>query len=96
MCPRATITGLGKFIPPDILTNKDLEEMVDTSDEWIRTRTGIRERRIAEAGEPLSKFMTLAAEKAIKKAGIDPLQIDLIMCGTVTPDMPLPAAARRL
>jgi 3-oxoacyl-[acyl-carrier-protein] synthase-3 len=93
MNKKAGIIGIGSSVPKKVLTNFDLEKMVDTSDEWIRTRTGIKERRIAEAGEALSKFMTLAAEKAIKKAGIDPLQIDLIMCGTVTPDMPLPATA---
>lgn len=93
MKKKAGIIGIGASVPKKVLTNFDLEKIVDTSDEWIRARTGIRERRRAEAGEPLSKFMTLAAEKAIKKAGIDPLQIDLIMCGTVTPDMPLPSTA---
>lgn len=90
---KAGIIGIGSSVPKKVLTNFDLEKIVDTSDEWIRTRTGIRERKIAESGEPLSKFMTNAAKKAIKKAGIDPLQIDLIMCGTVTPDMPLPSTA---
>jgi 3-oxoacyl-[acyl-carrier-protein] synthase-3 len=89
----AVITGTGMSVPEKILTNHDLEKMVDTSDEWITTRTGIRERRIATAGEPLSLFAVEASRRAIAAAGLQPDQIDLILLATVTPDMPIPATA---
>jgi 3-oxoacyl-[acyl-carrier-protein] synthase-3 len=89
----AVITGTGMSVPEKVLSNHDLEKIVDTSDEWITTRTGIRERRIASAGEPLSVFAVEASRKAIEAAGLRPDQIDLILLATVTPDMPIPATA---
>jgi 3-oxoacyl-[acyl-carrier-protein] synthase-3 len=91
---RAAITGVGGYVPDYILTNKELETMVDTNDEWITTRTGIKERRLLK-GEGLgTSFMgTKAAMELIAKAKIDPREIDLVICATVTPDMPFPATA---
>lgn len=89
----AVITGTGMSVPDKVLTNHDLEKMVDTSDEWITTRTGISERRVAAAGEPLSLFAIEASRSAIEAAGLQPEQIDLILLATVTPDMPIPATA---
>ena len=90
---RAKITGTGSAVPDKIFTNFDLERMVDTSDEWITTRTGIKERRVASEGEYTSTFATGAAEKALAMAGIDPVELDLIIVATVTPDFPFPATA---
>jgi len=90
---RAKIIGTGASLPEKILTNADLEKMVDTTDEWIMTRTGIRERHIAREDESLSTFANEASLRAIEMAGIRPEEIDLIICATVTPDMPLPATA---
>lgn len=87
------ITGVGIAVPQGILTNKELETMVDTSDEWIRTRTGIQERRIAAPGQTTSVLAIEAAQNAMKDAGIDPEQIDLIVVATATPDMPFPSTA---
>jgi len=87
------IRGTGSALPSRILTNADLERMVDTSDEWITTRTGIRERRVAAQDEPMSLFATRAAEEALKAADIQGGDLDLIICATVTPDMPIPATA---
>ncbi|MFW5998335.1 MAG: beta-ketoacyl-ACP synthase III [Halanaerobiaceae bacterium] len=93
MTLKATITGLGKYIPSKVLTNEDLEEMVDTSDEWITSRTGIKERRIAGDDEPTSKLALNAAEEALEDAGIKSEELDLILVATVTPDMFFPATA---
>jgi 3-oxoacyl-[acyl-carrier-protein] synthase-3 len=90
---RAVIRGTGSSLPQGRLSNADLERMVDTSDEWITSRTGIRERRIAAADEPMSKFATLAARAAIEDAGIAAPDVDLLICASVTPDMPIPATA---
>ncbi len=90
---RATIVGIGAYVPPKVLTNFDLERMVDTSDEWIRTRTGIRERRIAPDDVVTSTMSVEASRQALAMAGIRPEQIDLILCCTVTPDQPFPATA---
>lgn len=87
------ITGIGMAVPEKVLTNADLEQMVETSDEWIRTRTGIRERRVAEADKASSDYAVKAARKAMAMAGVSPDQIDLIICATVTPDMPFPSTA---
>jgi 3-oxoacyl-[acyl-carrier-protein] synthase-3 len=90
---RAVIRGTGSSLPRRVLTNADLETMVDTSDEWIRTRTGIRERRIAAPDEFMSTFATAAAEEALRAAGLGGPDVDLIICATVTPDQPIPATA---
>ncbi|NLM40069.1 MAG: ketoacyl-ACP synthase III [Firmicutes bacterium] len=87
------ILGIGAAVPEKVLTNADLEKIVDTSDEWITTRTGIKERRIAEEAEAASHFAVRAASKAIEDAGLMPEDIDMIICATVTPDMPFPATA---
>ncbi|PWA12731.1 3-oxoacyl-ACP synthase [Pueribacillus theae] len=87
------ILGLGRYLPERILTNKDLENMVDTSDEWIRTRTGIEERRIASDEVNTSHMATFAAEKAISDAGLTAEDIDMILVATVTPDHGFPSVA---
>ncbi len=87
------ISGLGYYVPEKILTNQDLEKMVDTTDEWIRTRTGISERRIAEKGTGVSDLAVKAALMAIQNAGIKPEDLDLVLAATSTPDMPLPSTA---
>jgi 3-oxoacyl-[acyl-carrier-protein] synthase-3 len=91
---RAAITGVGGYVPDYILTNKELETMVDTSDEWIVSRTGIKERRILK-GEGLgTSFMVAQAIKQLlAKTKTDPTEIEVIICATVTPDMPFPATA---
>lgn len=89
----AAITGVQGYLPDYILTNKELETLVDTNDEWITERTGIKERRILK-GERGSSFMGIEAAKALlEKKEIDPLDIDLVICATVTPDMLFPATA---
>jgi len=90
---RARITGTGSALPEKVLTNFDLEKMVDTTDEWIVARTGIRERRIAVDGEYTSTFASAAAERALEMAGVPASEIDLIIVGTLTPDFPFPATA---
>lgn len=87
------ITGTGSALPEKILTNAELERLVDTSDEWITTRTGIKERRIAVAGEYTSTFAAEAARRAMAMAGTHPEEIDFIIIGTVTPDFPFPSTA---
>lgn len=90
---QAGIVGLGTYVPERILTNQDLEQMVDTSDEWIRTRTGIRERRVAGEDQAASDLAVLAAQRALDDAGISPQELDLIIVATNTPDMLFPATA---
>ena len=92
----AGIIGLGTYAPEHILTNEDLEKRMDTSDEWIRTMTGIEERRIAGADENTSHMAVKAAKEAIKDAGITPEQIGLIIVATVTPDRPFPSVSTML
>jgi 3-oxoacyl-[acyl-carrier-protein] synthase-3 len=87
------ITGTGSFAPARILTNLDLEKMVETSDEWITSRSGIKERRIAENGIGSSDLAFEASKIALQEAGLEPERIDLILVGTVTPDYPLPSTA---
>lgn len=89
----AGIIGIGRCLPEDILTNTDLEKRMDTSDEWIRTMTGIEERRIAKDGQDTSHMAIEAANQAIKNAGIDPAEIGMILVATVTPDQPFPSVA---
>jgi len=90
---RAGILGTGRSYPEGVLTNADLEKIVETSDDWITTRTGIKQRRKAAPGEYTSQFATLASQQAIERAGIDANDIDLILCATVTPDQILPSTA---
>jgi 3-oxoacyl-[acyl-carrier-protein] synthase-3 len=90
---RAGILGTGRSYPEGVLTNADLENIVETSDDWITTRTGIKQRRKAAPGEYTSQFATLASQQAIERAGIDANDIDLILCATVTPDQILPSTA---
>src|SRR5450759_6043012 len=89
----AGIMGIGSAVPEKVLSNADLEKLVDTSDEWIRNMTGIRERRIAADDEATSDFATKAAKLALQRAGVEPKEIDLIIVATVTGDMQFPATA---
>lgn len=91
--PASRILGTGHYLPSIVRTNHDLEAMVETTDEWIMERTGIRERRIAPDGVVTSDMATAAAKKALEAAELEPKDIDLIIVGTVTPDMPMPATA---
>jgi 3-oxoacyl-[acyl-carrier-protein] synthase-3 len=93
MTRRATITSIGRFLPERVLSNHDLEQMVETSDDWIVERTGIRERRIAAKGTATSDLAAAAAQEALDRRGIGARDIDLIIVGTVTPDMMFPATA---
>jgi 3-oxoacyl-[acyl-carrier-protein] synthase-3 len=86
-----SITGLGCYVPDRVLTNDDLAQMVDTSDEWIVERTGIRERRIADPEQAMSDVALPAAQAALEQAGLDPKEVDLIVVATVTPDMAFPS-----
>ncbi|HEV2387560.1 MAG TPA: beta-ketoacyl-ACP synthase III [Candidatus Acidoferrales bacterium] len=90
---RAKITGVAGYVPPRVLTNADLEKMVQTSDEWIRTRTGIRERHIVDPGAASSHLGAEAARRLLAERNIPPEEIDLIVVATVTPDMMFPATA---
>jgi len=90
---RAAIAGTGHALPEKILTNSELERLVDTSDEWIITRTGIKERHIARADEYTSTFAVAAAREALEVAGVKASELDLIICATVCPDMALPSTA---
>lgn len=93
---RSRIVGTGSAVPDKVLNNHDLEKMVDTTDEWIRTRTGIKERRIASPDEFTSTLATRAALHALDMAGIAPHELDMIIVATVTPDYPFPATAALL
>jgi len=91
---RAAITAVAGFLPENVLTNKDLEKMIDTTDEWITTRTGIKERHIENDPEKATSDMAVEAVRLLlKKRGIGPEEIDLLICGTVTPDMVFPATS---
>jgi 3-oxoacyl-[acyl-carrier-protein] synthase-3 len=90
---RAKITALGAYVPPQVLTNQDLEALVDTNDQWIMERTGIKERHVLAKGLGVSDICTEAAKKCIAARGIDPSEIELIIVGTVTPDMMFPSTA---
>ncbi len=89
----AKITGVAGYVPPRVVTNADMEKMVETTDEWIRTRTGIRERRFAEPGVASSHLGTEAAKKLLAAKGVRAEEIDMIVVATVTPDMLFPATA---
>ena len=90
---RVKISALGTYVPPRLLTNADLEKMVETSDQWITERTGIRERHIVDKGVATSDLAVEAAKKALAQRGIDPSDLDAILVGTVTPDMFFPSTA---
>lgn len=91
---KAAITGVGAWVPDDVLTNHDLEQMVDTNDEWIQTRTGIQERRILrEEGKGTSYMATKAVNELLEKTNTSPDEVDCLICSTVTPDMLFPATA---
>ncbi len=87
------IIGVGEYLPKKVLTNADLAKMVDTSDEWITTRTGIKQRRLAAKNEATSDLAIKAAKQALEDAHLKPQDIDLIIVATITPDMPFPAVA---
>lgn len=89
----STIAGLGRYLPTRVVTNADLERMVDTTDEWIVSRTGIRERRVAEPDQASSDLAYEAAQEALADAGVQASDLDLIIVGTATPDMLFPATA---
>lgn len=90
---RTRILGTGRAVPSKVLTNADLEKMVDTSDEWITERTGIKERRVLEEGRVTSDLAAEAAKNALEAAGVSPSEVDCIVLATVTPDVPFPATA---
>jgi len=91
--PRVCIAGTGSYVPDRVLSNADLEQMVDTTDEWIMTRTGIRERRIAAENQATSDLAAIAAKRAIENAKLTPTDIDLVIVATITPDMQFPSTA---
>jgi 3-oxoacyl-[acyl-carrier-protein] synthase-3 len=93
MVSSAGILGTGSELPENIITNADLEKLVDTSDQWITERTGIKERRQAKISQTTSELSISAARKALEMAGITPRELDLIICSTISPDMPLPSTA---
>jgi 3-oxoacyl-[acyl-carrier-protein] synthase-3 len=90
---RSAVTGVGSYLPEQIVTNADLAEFVDTSDEWIQERTGIKQRHRARADQPTSDLATEAARRALADAGKTPADVDLIIVATTTPDMTFPATA---
>ena len=91
--PRTQIIGTGSYAPEKVLTNADLEKLVDTTDAWIQERTGIRERRVAAPDEATSDMAVQAAQRALEMAGVRPEELDMIVVGTVSPDMPMPSCA---
>ena len=91
MLQNAGIIGMGHAYPSGILTNADLEKIVETSDEWITSRTGIKQRHKAADNEYTSQFGTLAAKQALERAGLKPEDIDIIVCATTTPDQIMPS-----
>jgi len=93
MTARSIIIGTGSYLPERILTNKELEKIVKTSDEWISTRTGIKSRRIAGAGEETSVMAARAAVRAMEMAGVTAPELDMIIVGTITPEMIMPSSA---
>ena len=93
---RSVIRGVGAHLPKRIMTNDDLSRIVDTDDTWIRERTGIEQRHIADDGELTSDLGIAASRQALVRAGIDPVDIDLVVCATSTPDRTFPATAVRI
>jgi 3-oxoacyl-[acyl-carrier-protein] synthase III len=93
----AAITGVGGYVPEYIMTNKELETIVDTNDEWIKTRTGISERRVLKgAGKATSDMAVPAIQEILKKKNLNPAEIDCIVCATITPDMVFPSTANMI
>lgn len=90
---RAVVQSIGHAVPSKVVTNTDLEKIVDTSDEWIIQRTGIRERRVCGDGEGTGVLAVAAAREAVERSGIDPMEIELVLCGTVSGDFPWPSTA---
>ncbi len=90
---RAKISALGTYVPPQVLTNKDLEKMVDTNDQWIMERTGIRERHVLAKGQGVSDMCAEAAKRCLAARGIEASEVEVIIVGTVTPDMMFPSTA---
>ena len=90
---RAVILGTGAFVPEKVLTNDEIAQQVDTSDEWINTRTGIRSRHITSKDESTALLATNAAQRALESAGIKATDLDMIIVGTITPEMVFPATA---
>lgn len=90
---RAKISALGTYVPPKVLTNQDLEKMVETTDQWIMERTGIRERHVLDKGKGVSDICVEAAKKCLAARGIAPTEVEVIVVGTVTPDMMFPSTA---
>src|SRR5512139_3967787 len=93
---RSRVVGTGSAVPERVLANHDLERMVDTTDEWITTRTGIKERRIAAPDEFTSTLATRSALNALEMSGVAPEELDMIVVATVTPDYPFPSTAALL
>jgi len=96
MTRRARVVGYGSYLPEKVFTNSDLEKIIDTTDEWISSRTGIRERHVAAEGEMTSHLATRASEAALANAGLDASGVDVIVLGTATPDETFPAAATKV
>ncbi|HEY5373858.1 MAG TPA: beta-ketoacyl-ACP synthase 3, partial [Polyangiaceae bacterium] len=94
--PQSRILGTGAYTPERVLTNKDLEKLVDTSDEWISERTGIKQRHIARDDETASDMALVAARRALEMAGLSPTDLDMIIVGTISGDVPMPACAAYL
>src|SRR5215469_5490762 len=90
---RAKISSVGTYVPPRLLTNADLEKMVETNDKWIVERTGIRERHLVDEGVATSDLSVQAAKCCLAKRGVDPSEVEVIIVATVTPDMMFPATA---
>jgi 3-oxoacyl-[acyl-carrier-protein] synthase-3 len=90
---RAKISALGTYVPPDVITNQDLEKLVDTNDQWIMERTGIKERHVLAKGLGVSDICTAAAKQVLERRGIEASELDAILVGTVTPDMMYPSTA---
>ena len=93
---RSVIRGVGAYLPKRIMTNDELSRLVDTTDEWIVERTGIKQRHIAADGELTSDLGLAAAKQALVRSGIDPNEIDLVICATATPDRTFPATAVKI
>ena len=93
MRPYSRIAGTGGFLPETVLTNKDIEDIIDTSDEWIRSRTGIRKRHVVSDGESCSELAEAASRRALEAAATDPAEIDLVLVATTTPDQIFPSTA---